>query len=184
MASRKPKPRRAVVASAAQIPLDQKGISALKSRRAAWQTQAFDYEDEIGEAKYSMAYLGNSMARLRLFAAEQPESDQAPVMSDNEPANEELDRLDQGEGKAEMLRRLAVNLSIVGEAYLVGVAEKQAEDGNVSPEEWSIRSIEELSTTGGKATITRNDGTKYELAKDEDFMARMWTPSARNANKP
>src|SRR6266568_257271 len=184
MASRRQKPKRAVVASAAQIPLDQKGITGLKSRRAAWQTQAFDYEDDIGECKYSMAFLGNSMARLRLFVAEQPEPDQSPIQSDNEPANEELDRLDQGEGKAEMLRRLAVNLSIVGEAYLVGVAEKETEEGALTPEEWSIRSIEELSTTGGKATITRPDGSKYELAKDEDFMARMWTPSARNANKP
>jgi hypothetical protein len=185
MASRKPKQKRAVVASAAQIPLDQKGITGLKSRRASWQTQAFDYEEEIGEVGYSMGYLGNSMAQLRIFAAEQPEADQAPVMSEAEIPNEELDRLDQGDGIAENLRRLAVNLSIVGECYLVGLGEKPATDETPEvPEEWSIRSIEEISTTGGKATVTHPDGTKQTLDPEADFIARLWTPSARNANRP
>lgn len=99
----------------------------------AWQPEAWEYWRKIPEIKMLMLFLGNQLAKLRIFLAidnpDDPEGDPLPITAEKSPVPErvqvaalaELARLMTHDGGlSELLRRLDLNLEIPGEGYLVG----------------------------------------------------------------
>ena len=147
---------RALTAAAVQIKMNDKGEAALfKSRRqsasSAWQKEAWEYYDAIGEVKYAFNLVASVVSRIRIYAASVDDPAEAPVPIDKSTIIDEklaaaaaraLDRLDSAYGgQAGLLKDAALNLQVTGECYLVQVPERI---GSGLPESWDIRSTDEL----------------------------------------
>lgn len=151
---------RPITAAAAPINLaDKTELSSLSKRRSVhtWQGQAWDYFDLIGEIKFSATFLASVVSRVRLFPAYVVDDDLAPsVLKNNEEVDPELikdvqrvmRKLGSGNGGVPgMLQDAALNLFIAGECYLV---QEPAKAGSGKKERWTIRSIDEIVSRGGK----------------------------------
>jgi hypothetical protein len=126
-----------------------------KSRRqaasTAWQTEAWEYYDAIGEVKYAFNLVASVVSRIRLYAAIVEDPSEAPItvrksnVVDKDlaaAAERALERLDSAYGgQAGLLKDCALNLQVTGECYLVQVPERI---GTGLPESWDIRSTDEL----------------------------------------
>lgn len=162
---------RTLTAAAAQVKVNDKAeFEQFRTRRAAassaWQAEAWEYYDAIGEIKYAFNLVANVVSRIRMYAAvvDDPSESPAPVSKseklDNRlaaAAERALGRLDSAYGgQAGLLKDAALNLSVSGECYLV---QMPARPGSGIPESWDIRSTDELITDarGGYAVIGRRE---------------------------
>lgn len=187
-------PPSSLVASAAQIRLDDKTEARrVLKRRQEWQRDAFDYFDSLGEVKFGANFVGNALSKLRLFIGFRPTPDDDPVSVLDVPENERprgwqqaIDALDRLRspiaGHAEILRRYGVNITLVGECYLVGL-----DKDDDAKERWAVHSIEELiPKTDGQFQLIdpvdehgqQSDKPKV-LADPADFTLRIWIPHPR-----
>jgi hypothetical protein len=147
---------RPLTAAAAQVKLDDRSEAEyFKARRqaasTAWQTEAWEYYDAIGEVKYAFNLVASVVSRIRLYAAavSNPAEAPAPIGSVEaiDPrlaaaAQRALDRLSSAYGgQPGLLKDAALNLQVTGECYLVQIPERV---GSGLPESWDIRSVDEL----------------------------------------
>lgn len=149
---------RTLTAAAAQVKINNKDeFDQFRMRRSsassAWQSEAWEYYDAIGEIKYAFNLVASVVSRIRMYVAvvENPSEAPAPVNRSEKvdlrlaaAAQRALDRLDSAYGgQAGLLRDAALNLSVCGECYLVQMPERV---GSGIPESWDIRSTDELMT--------------------------------------
>ena len=147
---------RGLTAAAAQLRLNDKGeAEQFRSRRTsgsnAWQSEAWEYYDAIGEIKYAFSLVGSVISRIRIFAAVIDNPAEPPFPVRNNPLLDErlasaaeraIVRLDSAYGgQAGLLRDAALNLAVAGECYLVQIPERM---GQGLPETWDIRSVDEI----------------------------------------
>jgi hypothetical protein len=147
---------RPLTAAAAQVNLNDKSEADLfKARRqsasTAWQTEAWEYYDAIGEIKYAFNLVASVVSRIRLYAAAigNPSEAPAPINEVEKvdgrlaaAAQRALDRLSSAYGgQPGLLKDAALNLQVTGECYLVQVPERV---GSGLPESWDVRSVDEL----------------------------------------
>jgi hypothetical protein len=147
---------RPLTAAAAQVKLDDRSEAEyFKARRnaasTAWQTEAWEYYDAIGEVKYAFNLVASVVSRIRLYAAAISNPAEAPTPIDSveaiDPrlsaaAQRALDRLSSAYGgQPGLLKDAALNLQVTGECYLVQIPERI---GSGLPESWDIRSVDEL----------------------------------------
>jgi hypothetical protein len=196
---------RPLTAAAAQIRLDDKGeAEQFKSRRqsaaTAWQSEAWEYYDAIGEIKYAFNLVASVVSRIRLYAAvvDNPAETPAPIrlseaIDENLAAAAEraLSRLDSAYGgQAGLLKDAALNLQVTGECYLVQVPERI---GSGLPESWDIRSVDELQVdakgsyiinprrdVGGSSSMM-GTGTNRDAIRlpNGSFVGRVWRSHPR-----
>jgi len=166
---------------------------------SAWQAEAWEYYDAIGEIKYAFNLVASVVSRIRMYAAivEDPSESPSPVAKSEKvdprlaaAAERALDRLDSAYGgQAGLLRDAALNISVSGECYLV---QMPARPGSGIPESWDIRSTDELITdargnfviigrreqapggTSAGSSITNN----LQLGK-KAFVGRIWRSHPR-----
>lgn len=206
---------RVLVAAARRVPLDDsKAAKKAAGKRADWQEDAWAYFDLVPEIKYATWFLGNAMAKLRLFVAtadpEDPTAEPIPVDDERSPistavatqAQYELARLAGGGGGGgsnslgEILREANMNLEIAAEGYLVGFGARIDEETGreISPERWEIKSVSEVETKdarlpdGRKATTVVLDGPGDQagtpLDPDLDTAIRFWQRHPRWGSTP
>ena len=194
---------RPLTAAAAQVNLQDKGEAELfKSRRqsasTAWQTEAWEYYDAIGEVKYAFNLVASVVSRIRLYAAavNNPSEAPAPIESVDKvderlaaAAQRALDRLDSAfGGRAGLLKDAALNLQVTGECYLVQVPERL---GSGLPESWDIRSVDELQVdskgnyivnprrdVGGSSMMSQGNKDAVKLPQGA-FVGRIWRAHPR-----
>lgn len=151
---------RAITAAAQSVNIaDKTELASLNKRRQAqvWQDQAWEYYDLIGEVKFSANFVASVVSRIRLFAGYVNDDDLAPMalkdVEDVDPdlvrdVNKAMRKLGSGNGGIPgMLQDAALNLFIAGECYLV---QEPARPGSGRPERWTVRSVREVVTRGGK----------------------------------
>jgi hypothetical protein len=147
---------RSLTAAAAQVKTNDKGeYEQFKARRSAsssaWQAEAWEYYDAIGEIKYAFNLVASVVSRIRIFAAAVDDPSQAPIPVDESrivdqtlaaAAQRALNRLNSAYGgQPGLLKDAALNLSVAGECYLV---QMPARRGTGEPESWDIRSVDEV----------------------------------------
>jgi hypothetical protein len=147
---------RPLTAAAAQVKLDDRTEAEyFKARRnaasTAWQTEAWEYYDAIGEVKYAFNLVASVVSRIRLYAAAigNPADTPSPIEDVTsidtrlaQAAQRALDRLSSAYGgQPGLLKDAALNLQVTGECYLVQIPERI---GSGLPETWDVRSIDEL----------------------------------------
>jgi hypothetical protein len=122
---------RALTAAAVQIKMNDKGEAALfKSRRqsssSAWQKEAWEYYDAIGEIKYAFNLVASVVSRIRMYVASVDDPAEAPVPVAKSSIIDErlaaaaaraLDRLDSAYGgQAGLLKDAALNFRLLASA--------------------------------------------------------------------
>lgn len=197
---------RTMTAAAMQIKIkDMNEFEQFRSRRAAassaWQAEAWEYYDAIGEIKYAFNLVASVVSRIRIYAAvvEDPSEAPAPVSKSEvidprlaSAAERALERLNSAYGgQAGLLRDAALNLCVTGECYLVQIP---ARPGTGTPESWDIRSTDELITdargnftvigrreqsTSSGTGVGASSQTKGIPLSDKSFVGRIWRSHPR-----
>ena len=192
---------RALTAAATQMKIgDRSEAEQFKNRRAAassaWQQEAWEYYDAIGEVKYAFNLVASVVSRIRLYPAvvSNPAESPSPIRNVEAfdqrivaAAERALARLDSAYGgQAGLLRDAALNLQVTGECYLSQIPQRPS-DG--TPESWDIRSVDEITVdTRGNVVIaprrelkTMGGGAQkgvYLLPKGA-FIGRIWKAHPR-----
>jgi hypothetical protein len=193
---------RSMTAAAVQVKVNDKGeFEQFKQRRSAsssaWQAEAWEYYDAIGEIKYAFNLVASVVSRIRIYAAAIDDPSQAPVSVHESrvidqrlasAAERALDRLNSAYGgQAGLLKDAALNLSVAGECYLV---QMPARPGSGIPESWDVRSVDEVVTDarGGFNVIGRREqgagqggGASMGVNKlnKGSFVGRIWRSHPR-----
>lgn len=189
------------VTAAAQFLADETSmpVSVLVPQRyEAWHDEVWSYYESIGELYYGTEWLAQAMSRIRLAAAEvTPAGDEPEIIADG-PAAELITNFAGGaDAQAHIINALAVNISIPGEAYLIGrelsddpydVASAGVEpdaDGRV----WTVQpthtvrpSRHTLRTLAGVARRTWDvqvDDSHWVTLPHESLITRVWDPHKR-----
>ena len=196
---------RGLTAAAAQVKLDDKTEAELfKARRqsasTAWQSEAWEYYDSIGEIKYAFNLVASVVSRIRLYAAAINNPNEAPSpIEDVEKVDDRLaaaaqralDRLSSAYGgQPGLLKDAALNLQVTGECYLVQIPERV---GSQLPETWDVRSVDELQVdqrgnyiinprrdVGGGTASVMSQGSKEAIKLPQSaFVGRIWRAHPR-----
>lgn len=196
---------RPLTAAAVQVKLDDKTEAQLfKARRqsasTAWQGEAWEYYDSIGEIKYAFNLVASVVSRIRLYAAAINNPHEAPAPIDDveqvdyhlaQAAQRALDRLSSAYGgQPGLLKDAALNLQVTGECYLVQIPERL---GSGLPETWDVRSTDELQIdskgnyiinprrdVGGGTSSMMSQGSKEAIALPKgSFVGRIWRSHPR-----
>lgn len=184
---------RAVTGAGRRMKLDdRREIERHRDRRvAAWQDEACEYYDAIGEIKYAYWYFGNCLARIRLYIATQADPMSPPVdVTDPDAgiagpladaADASLARLGNSDtGIPGLMYEFGVNLGVPGECYLVGLGETPDvvdSAGNLvsgQSERWDVKSIKELIVKLDKWHLVADDKEAAALDPESTFVARLW----------
>ena len=196
---------RGLTAAATQIRLNDKGEAEhFRSRRLAganaWQAEAWEYYDAIGEIKYAFNLVASVVSRIRLYAAVVDNPAETPIPVRNAPfidsrlssaAERALTRLDSAYGgQAGLLKDAALNLAVSGECYLVQIPERQ---GQGLPETWDIRSVDEVQVDqkGAYTIIPRREMSTMTGHKQHGqitlpnnaFVGRIWRAHPRYSDE-
>jgi len=194
---------RPLTAAAAQVKLDDKTEAEyFKARRqsasTAWQTEAWEYYDAIGEIKYAFNLVASVVSRIRLYAAVVDNPAEAPNPVRNSEAvdprlaaaaERALDRLSSAYGgQPGLLKDAALNLQVTGECYLVQIPERI---GSGLPETWDIRSVDELQIdargnyilnprreSGNATSMSAGSADNIKLPNSA-FVGRIWRSHPR-----
>jgi hypothetical protein len=192
---------RPLTAAASQMRIgDKSEAEQFKNRRSAassaWQQEAWEYYDAIGEVKYAFNLVASVVSRIRLYPAVVSNPAESPSPIRNVEAYDQrlvaaaeraLQRLDSAYGgQAGLLRDAALNLQVTGECYLSQIPQRPS-DG--TPESWDIRSVDEISVDSrGNIVIaprrelkTAGGGSQkgvYLLPKGA-FIGRIWKSHPR-----
>lgn len=177
----------ALIASARRLNLgDRTTLESLRRRTEQWQDDCWGFYDNVPELKYALGtYLANSLSRLTLYVDERQE-DGSWDRSDNETAIAALERIASSTGHSELLRYYGINVSVVGECYLIGTYERtEAKDGFDLAETWAIYSADDVQFDAmGKATVPLFETDRDRLTlKDDDFFVRLWLRHPRKASQ-
>lgn len=193
---------RSMTAAAAQMKVnDRAEFEQFKSRRSAsssaWQSEAWEYYDAIGEIKYAFNLVSSVISRIRIYSATVDDPSQAPISVHESgtieanlasAAERALARLSSAYGgQAGLLRDAALNISVTGECYLV---QFPARIGSGEPESWDVRSVDEVlpDSKGNFAVAGRREQLSgqgasqgmglYPLPKSA-FVGRIWRSHPR-----
>ncbi|MFN2345169.1 MAG: hypothetical protein ABR616_05600 [Dermatophilaceae bacterium] len=184
-------------------------ISGARMKRAAaegWQDEAWDLYDEVGELRFVANQHANAVSRAKLFAAHVPFGDEEPVPierdHDETSADAETVAAVVGSmaggmvGRSELLRRLALQMFVPGDGYLVGlpdgvldVAAPTDDDrpaDTLGPEGaptvdslvWHALSVSEVSSRGSTIVLSIGDARR-EIDADNVVLIRVWRPHPR-----
>lgn len=147
----------------------------------AWQDDAWDFYDSIGELRYAVTYIANALSRVKLVAAT-PGTPSNPtptpiVDEPDHPAVRAVARLAGGSvGQAGMLGAFGVLLTVPGIAYLVGEL-----NPDTGIETWNVYSHDVLRQEGGSGSPYRlQDGdSSWRELDPESLVVQVWRPSRR-----
>lgn len=156
-----PRIARALTAAGTRIdPLNEAMVKRVTAQPRDWQIRALGYYDDLGEVRYGARWMGDAISRLRVIPAYQESPTDPPVAlevadrpdAEIAAASGAIARLATGaeSGMAGLMRNLALNVWLVGEAYLVGYLDSEG------LEQWDVASVEALvrDPRGGLALRT------------------------------
>lgn len=166
---------KSLIASAARLNLDGQGWRSYKFGDDTWQQEAWRLYDIIGELRFVANWIGSALSQVRIYVAEVDKNGRIQKECEKPKIAALADTLfGSPTSKAEAMRMLGINLTIAGDAYIVG---KGAEDGE--SDEWFVVSCSELKRWGGNVMQLYPDGSKDVLDKNKDIVIRVWTPHPR-----
>lgn len=185
-----------------------RGGATLGSR--SWQSEAWAAYDEVGEERFLASTLAGRLSQARLYVQHKPLSGPHSSLRDDptdvtdtaagptaqlaEAVLAALGASQQDLGQ--MLQRLATNLFVAGEGWLVGVPRHVIDaaapssapavtapspDPALSDLVWRVLAVTEVSSVGRDGrTVRLNLGTDgsapVEVSSDEVYMVRVWRP--------
>jgi len=166
---------KSLVAAAARISLTgQKTWLNYRFGDNTWQEECWRLYDVIGELRFAASWVGSCCSRVRIYVAEVDKNGRVQQETKKPKVAALADTMFGGPpAKAEALRMLGINLTVAGDAYIVGKAghEDQAD-------QWFVVSCSEFKRYRGTLRYEWSDGTMGTV-EDGDIVIRVWTPHPR-----
>lgn len=171
---------------ASAVLVKQSQIRAIPEQRD-WQVRAWEYFDAVGELRFASQWVSNALSRCGLAIRASSDDQVLPVDLDDatdvdERARIPLDELFGGPtGHSEMLSRLATQLMVAGESYLIGFDTADADGEPVR--RWLVSSSDELTRNGRDQLKVRlpEDDRQVEIDVAKATVLRIWRPHPRRA---
>lgn len=162
--------------------MDGQGFKTWRFGDDAWQQEAWRLYDVIGELRFICNWVGAACSRVRVYVAQVDENGRVQQEVTNKKIGGLADTLFGGPaGQAEAKRLLAINLTIAGDAYIIG---RDTQDNDA----WMVVSSSELKRWGPRgnpqvAWMLDSDDprTKLMLDPENDLIIRVWTPHPRRS---
>lgn len=192
----------------AAAPSNPASQTSLGSR--SWQAEAWAAYDEVGEERFLASTLAGRLSQARLYVQHKPATGPHSSLRDDptdvtDTASGPTSQLAEAvlaalgasqQDLGQMLQRLATNLFVAGEGWLVGVprhvidaAAPSAAPAVTAPSPdpaltdlvWRVLAVTEVSSVGPDGrTVRLNLGTDgsapVEVSADEVYMVRVWRP--------
>ena len=196
---------RALTAASSRVRLDdRKAITRLQQATtdAAWQSRAWNAYESVGEIHFAFNLIGNVISRIRFYPAADISPNVAPAYVSDAPdltpgiaqaAEAAMRRISDSHGDFSTLsRHLAINLGVVGEAYLVQIPASTnfTSTGTIdsSPESWEVRSRDEIMVSNDPKHPIRVRSRPNSQESDmitlpqNAFVGRIWRKNPRYSN--
>lgn len=170
----------AIVASAARVMAGRRK-NMPKGGAVAWQTEAWEMLDTVGELDFYREWMSNALSQCSLRVVEDTvdtEGNPVTLEATDPVVLDAMSALFGGEaGQSEMLAAMGGHLAVPGETWLCGLlTPPETADG---PDMWRVLSSDEVSEVGTSWQIERGDGEPEKYGRDEVYMTRIWQPHPR-----
>jgi hypothetical protein len=168
---------KSLIASAARVNMDGQGWKTYKFGDDSWQQEAWRLYDIIGELRFVANWVGSACSRVRIYVAQVDDNGRIQKEVTNKKIAGLSDTLFGGPpAKSEALRMLGINLTIAGDAYIIG---RSTDDPH--SDEWYVVSCSELKrySRTGVVELQTYDGVPEKLNPNKDVIIRVWTPHPR-----
>lgn len=166
---KKQAPLQTLVASAKRI--GQTDIKTKKKRTgrggssSGWQEDAWDMYDLVGEQRFLATNLAGQLSKAHLYVGKYEAGQDSPERlegSEGQVAQDLLDSFGSSEaGRAQILNRLAVNLFVPGEGWVVGIP--PGDPSQLSGDDLTGPGTDGNGTTPGGLVITQRIGDDGEV---------------------
>lgn len=179
---------RSIVASAIRASFPELSNNLWRFRDEGWQRELWRYYDIIPEFSFAANWVGNCCSKVRIFVADVDKLGRVQGETKDPKINALADTLLGGPAaKAEHLRNLGINLTVAGEAYVVGRPGK-SNDQDAAPtytslkDDWWILSSTEMRQLQGDdgrwqwAWFLPDGNVFLKLDLKENVVTRVWTP--------
>lgn len=182
-----------LVAAAKRL-TDKTRTNARARKTLPWQDEAWEMFDLVGEQQFLATTLAGRLAQASLYVGHRP----VDLQDDPEPTEDTkpvdlLNSLGSRAEMAQMIERLAINLFVAGEGWLVGVPPEIEDSGasdfpssiRIDPAmlSWHMLSVQEVSRDGeDRIKVTVGDRTISTLV-DNLWLIRVWHPHPRKAQE-
>lgn len=169
-------------------------ISSRRIKRAhtygeAWQQEAIELYSEVGELRYLANAQANAASRAELFVAKYEDGGTIParVFAEDDPIPlAAWDEFGGGPiGRAELVKRLFLQLFITGDGYIVGIPPGVVDDRDpitnrpiaLADLTWRVIAPNEITLKQDKLTLNLGDHQRYTLSLDTTVVVRAWRPN-------
>lgn len=175
-------------------PRVQRATRVKNSPELAWQQEGWEFYDTVGEYAFGIDLVAQAVAQVRLVAAmDTPNQDEPEIVVGEAPegSSEKVSPADEiaadlvaqfaggSIGQQQLMRRVATQVQIAAESYIVG---RLVGVGEEAEEVWEAYSRGEIKWSAGGWQV--DDGVdKFELT-DDDVLIRVWIPSPRKRSEP
>lgn len=164
-------------------------VSNRKINRAAqggpekWQQEAIDLYSQVGELRFVAHAQAAAGSRATLFPArfETPDADPEPVTEGL--VADVWEQFGGGRlGRAELVKRLLIQLFVPGDGMIVGLPPGVLDDGDVPDQvalhdlSWHTLSTTEAKLRSGKLTLELGDTTR-KVDESRCVVVRVWRPN-------
>lgn len=189
--------------------------ATISTKNRAWQNDAWDLYNLVGPFGFIVRTIAKRVGQARFYVGELSDTDPTarPEPTKNKEAADALNLIGGPFGYlGQIFQRLALNLSIAGEAWIVGIPRPRP-----TPEEaaeladpfdywkidfehealkdattfanldWAVYSNQEVTLSkeeGGPIKLTLSDGRVQEYSLDDIYLIRVWQPHPLYANEP
>lgn len=172
-----------------------------------WQAEAWELYDLVGEQRFMMSTLGGRCGQARLYVGKLPDdpTEEPEPMDIGQPVDV-FNAFGNGtpSQRAQLISRLAVNLGVAGDGWLLGIPREllKQQEGRPDPGvridptagvepgdpslidlatlDWRMLSVDEVSfDSDGTVQLSMGDGDKLSLDPDRLFLIRVWRPHPR-----
>lgn len=163
--------------------------SRAKITTEAWQNQAWQYYDLIGELRFGVTWKANALSRVNLICAIPPEvqgDEPIPVDLDTHPqfarAVELVAQIAGGvSGQGQLLAGAAKQLTVPGVGYILAKADASTDSFST----WAVLSNDECKKENdGTLSVTDAESGEWTPLSPNDILIKLWAAHPRRRHLP
>jgi hypothetical protein len=176
-------PRRSITAASRII--SEARVQRSMAPTESWQQEAIDMYSEVGELRYLANAQANAVSRAILYVGQYEGDSTEPVETDNPTVQMLFDLLGGGPtNRAELIKRLSIQLFIPGDGYLIGVPPGVFDSQDMPPPEmtsltdltWRVLSTTEVQVKDREVVVNKGD-SPIRIDRERVLLIRIWRPN-------
>lgn len=162
-----------VIASAAKMQLENGGWKTYQMVDEGWQRDCWFYYNIIGAFNYAANWVGNACGRTEIYVADVNELGVIGGRTKNRQVAAVADTLFGGPTtKAQVIKSIAVSLTVAGECYVIGRGGKPGS----GRDEWQVVAPYMVRPYQGGIWLGQGTGYSERIPNGSALLFRVWNP--------